>query len=381
MAYGAMMVVSPSSYEEAAAALREASASGKRVRFRGGGTKLDWGNPVPDPEVEISTSRLDRIIDHNAGDLTAVVQAGVPLRRLQDALAERGQMLALDPPPGADDAATVGGILAAGDSGPLRHSYGGPRDLVLGMTVALSDGTIARSGGRVIKNVAGYDLAKLFTGSLGTLGMILEVAVRLHPLPRRTATAIGECDGDPGPVARVASELAHLPLEAERLDAAALSAGRVQAQFAGAAADERAVEAAEVMRRAGLAATVEDGEGMWAAVRSAQRPAGSLVLRVSGLQRQLEAQLGVAGGSSIVARAASGLAWIAVSEGSVEAVESIRRELSPSPSVVLDAPREVREKVSVWGEVTRPAVSLMRNVKSRFDPAGACNPGVFVGGI
>src|SRR2546430_16810200 len=100
-------------------------------------------------------------------------------------------MLAIDPPLADGDAATVGGVLATADSGPLRHRHGGPRDLVLGTTVALSDGTVARAGGKVIKNVAGYDLAKLFTGSYGTLGAILEVAVRLHPLPPRTVTAVG----------------------------------------------------------------------------------------------------------------------------------------------------------------------------------------------
>ena len=135
--------------------------------------------------MDLETSGLDQIVEHNVGDFTAVLQAGVRLADAQAAFAAEGQMLALDPPLGADDGATIGGMVATADSGPLRHRYGGVRDLVVGMTVVLSDGTIAKSGGKVIKNVAGYDLAKLFAGSYGTLGLIASVSVRLHPLPDR----------------------------------------------------------------------------------------------------------------------------------------------------------------------------------------------------
>ncbi|HUZ28152.1 MAG TPA: FAD-binding oxidoreductase, partial [Solirubrobacteraceae bacterium] len=177
----------PTSFEAAAAALSGAAAAGESVRLIGGASKLAWGTPDPGPDVELRTAVLDQIVEHNAGDLTAVIQAGVPLARAQESFAAAGQMLALDPWLGSERQATLGGILATADSGPLRHRYGAPRDLIVGMTVALSDGTIARSGGKVIKNVAGYDLAKLFCGSFGTLGLILAVNVRLHPLPEQTA--------------------------------------------------------------------------------------------------------------------------------------------------------------------------------------------------
>ena len=133
----------------------------------------------------LETGGLDRILEHNVGDFTAVLEAGVPFADAQQAFAEHGQRLAWDPPEGGRDGrlATVGGIVATADSGPLRHRYGGVRDLVVGMNVVLSDGTIAKSGGKVIKNVAGYDVAKLFAGSFGTLGLIASVSVRLHPLP------------------------------------------------------------------------------------------------------------------------------------------------------------------------------------------------------
>ncbi|MGZ4203237.1 MAG: FAD-binding oxidoreductase, partial [Thermoleophilaceae bacterium] len=179
--------LAPESFEQAAAWLAEAAAEGRSVRPRGSGTKLGWGAVTEPAATEISTARLDAVLEHNAGDLTAVLQAGVPLAQAQARFATAGQMLALDPPlgegvAGADSAgATVGGVLATADSGPLRHRYGAARDLVIGMTVALSDGTLSSSGGKVIKNVAGYDLGKLFAGSFGTLGLILSVAVRLHP--------------------------------------------------------------------------------------------------------------------------------------------------------------------------------------------------------
>src|SRR5439155_7373453 len=152
----------PASPDEAAELLRDCAAGGLRLRPRGGGTKLGWGRPVAEADVEVLTASLDRVVEHNAGDLTAVLQAGVPLAAAQQVFAAAGQMLAFDPPLGGPDsagepAATVGGVVATGDSGPLRHRYGAARDLLLGITVALSDGTLARAGGRVIKNVAGYD--------------------------------------------------------------------------------------------------------------------------------------------------------------------------------------------------------------------------------
>ncbi|HKP91662.1 MAG TPA: FAD-binding oxidoreductase, partial [Thermoleophilaceae bacterium] len=225
-------MVTPKSYDRAAAALRDAAADGGRVRLVGSGTRSAWGAPRGEPAVEISTAKLDAIVEHNAGDLTAVVQAGVPVAKLRKKLAKAGQMLALDPP----GEGTVGGLFATADSGPLRHRHGAPRDLVLGMTVALSDGTVARTGGKVIKNVAGYDLAKLFTGSFGTLGLVASVSVRLHPLQSETASAVGASE-DPEALASAVRSLAALPLESDALDVAwDGDGGRVLVRYAGAAA-------------------------------------------------------------------------------------------------------------------------------------------------
>ena len=157
-----------------AALLRRCSDEGLRVCPVGGAARSSAGAALGEPvDVELSTAGVADVVEHNEGDLTAVLDAGAPLAAAQAAFAEAGQMLALDPPLGAGGAATIGGVVASGDSGPLRHRYGAARDLVVGMTMALADGTVARAGGKVIKNVAGYDLAKLLAGSFGTLGLIL----------------------------------------------------------------------------------------------------------------------------------------------------------------------------------------------------------------
>lgn len=378
----------PSSPAEAASLLRQCGEGGLRVRFRGGGTKLGWGRPAPGPDLELSTAGLGRIVEHAAGDLTAVLEAGVPLARAQEAFAAAGQMLAIDPPLGPGEAATAGGVVAAGDSGPLRHRYGAPRDLVLGVTLALPDGTLARAGSRVIKNVAGYDLPKLLAGSFGTLGLIVQVIVRLHPLPGATATALGET-ADPEALGRAASALAHAPLQAECLDAAwSAGGGVVLIRFGGAAPLALAARAARLMEEAGCDASVRDDDaGLWREQREAQRAgAGGAAVRVSGLLAELPriARAVERLGGALAGRAGAGLFWVRLVGGQedlVAGIEEIRRDLRPLPCAVLDAPAPVREKVDVWGEVDGPALALMRRVKERFDPAGVCNPGIFVGGI
>jgi glycolate oxidase FAD binding subunit len=376
----------PSSYEEAAAVMGRCGAEGLTVRVRGGGTKWHWGRSVPEPDVEVATAGLGRLVEHNAGDLTAVVEAGARLDAVQEAFAAQGQMLALDPP--AQEGATVGGVLATADSGPLRHRYGAMRDLVLGVTLALSDGTLARAGGKVIKNVAGYDLAKLFTGSFGTLGLVVELAVRLHPRPARTGTAAGAGD-DPGALARGAAAVAHAPLEADSLDVAwAGGSGRVLVRLSGADPTARLAQAADLLAGAGLAVDViEDDDEVWAAQRHGQRGAGGeAVVKVSALPSTLPRVLAAAAahGAPVVGRAGLGLSWLRLPAGDaaelVAAVEEIRRALAPAPVVVTDAPDEVRAGLDPWGGETGP-VTLMRRVKERFDPAGVCAPGLFVGGI
>ena len=367
--------------EAAAAALASAGEAGTPVRFVGAGTKLSWGVPVADSEVtDIRTEGLDRLLEHNEGDLTAIVEAGLPLAEAQRAFAEADQELLLDPPD-PDGTATIGGVFAAGDSGPLRTRYGGPRDLVLGVQVALSDGSVARAGGKVIKNVAGYDLSKLYTGSLGSLGLILELSLRLHPKPPSTATATGGST-DPSVLAAAALELAKAPLEARCLDLRFGGGdGALLARFGGAAPRSGAEAAARVMERAGLQASLVDSDDeIWERQREAQRSLGGTALRVSTLPSRYGELLVVVQrlGGRMVARTGLGLAWVTFEERSpgeaAEAVGSLRRELAPAPCAVLDAPADVLSLIDPWPSPAPGPLALMQRVKERFDPAGVCRP-------
>ncbi len=192
------LVASPSNTEQASAVVRAAAALGLAVIPRGTGTKLHWGNPPERAGLVVETTHLDQVVEHAAGDLVVTVQAGVTMEHLADVLAKEGQRLALDPPRWPAlygvTAGTIGGVLSTNAAGPLRYRYGTPRDLLIGITIVRADGTIAKSGGKVVKNVAGYDLGKLFAGSRGTLGLITQATFRLHPLPAATAYVTVACD-------------------------------------------------------------------------------------------------------------------------------------------------------------------------------------------
>ena len=375
----------PGSPEEAAKLLKALGEAGKAVRVRGGGTK-DWGG-IGDPvAVELETGGMAKILEHNVGDLTAVLQAGVPLAEAQAAFAAEGQMLALDPPLGAGDATTVGGMVATGDSGPLRHRYGGVRDLIVGISLALSDGSLAKAGSKVIKNVAGYDLAKLFTGSCGTLGLIVTVTVRLHPKAVGNATALGATD-DPEMLAKAAIQLARLPLEADSLDAAWQDgSGRLLARFGGATAGDQAEATAQRMRDAGLdrVQTAEDDDELWAALRAAQRRPDGASLKVSARMTDLAPAIRAteAAGGALVSRAAHGLSWITLDSGDlVRRVGGIRDALDPRSVVVQDGPAELRRELDPWGPLDPGALVVMKRLKERFDSKRIFRPGSFVGGI
>jgi glycolate oxidase FAD binding subunit len=336
---------------------------------------------TPAPDVVLSTGGLTQVLEHNEGDLTAILEAGVPLRLAQEQFAAAGQMLALDPP--GTPEATVGGVFATGDSGPLRHRYGAARDLIVGITVALPDGSVAKAGGKVIKNVAGYDLAKLFTGAFGTLGLIVSLAVRLHPRPPQALTARGVFD-DPVELAAAASALAHRPLEAESLDLGWSSGrGAVLARFGGPTAERAATNACAVMDEHGCEAeVVEDDAALWQRQRERQRSADRSVVKVSALPADLPDVLRAGDhlDATVVARAAIGLAWLAV-PGGADAVQRLRADLRPAACVLADAPEEVRAAVDPWDAERADPLPLLHRVKERFDPDGACNPGLYVGGI
>ena len=372
----------PTNIDQLVASVREHGSAGRTVRPRGGGTKLGWGAEFDSDagQVDLDIRGLNQVVEHNQGDFTAVVEAGMPLAAAQAAFARAGQMLAIDPPLGDGDAATIGGVLAANDSGPMRHRYGGMRDLVLGITVVLADGTVANACGKVIKNVAGYYLAKLFIGSVGTLGVIARVAVRLHPALPATATVVGESD-DPDRMGAAAAMLARLPLEADCLDVAwAAGSGRMLVRFAGAAAGERARAVATRLTSLEGVKIEADDAALWARQRASQRATSSdaAVVKVSSRLMDLAVILRAAdaAGGSVTSRAGLGVSWIALRDAG--RVDALRHSLAPRACTVLDGAARV---TSPWPAVDAGALAVMQRVKLRFDPRRTFRPGAFVGGI
>jgi glycolate oxidase FAD binding subunit len=379
----------PETFAQAAAALRAAEADGQRVRIVGGATKRHWGRSYAPYDVELHTGALHSILAHNAGDMTATLQAGVPLAAAQEAFAEAGQMLSLDPPVAGEDGvhgapgATIGGIVATADSGPLAHRHGGPRDLIVGATVALADGTVAKSGGTVIKNVAGYDIAKLMAGSFGTLGLLLSVNVRLHPRPERTATAFGFTD-DARTLQRAAHALASAPAELEALDVGwGDGRGRLLAQVAGPRSEPRGVRLTRELRDAGLA-DVElliDGDSeLWDAQRRAQRSSTQATVRIATRASELASLLAAVErcDGSLVGRAARGHSWVTLEPASIA---RLRSELpAGATATVQDLPGQ-GSRDDPWGPMQPALLDLTRRLKRRFDPTDTLNPGIFVGGI
>src|SRR2546421_6285670 len=209
------LVIEPGTERELVEVLRLSNEAGLTVIPRGGGTKLGWGNSPTRADLILSTARMTEIIEHAWADLTVTVEAGCTIQRLQETLAQHGQRLALDTL--WPEKATVGGVLSTNDSGALRLRFGALRDLIIGATIALPDGTLASSGGKVVKNVAGYDLPKLVTGALGTLGVITRAVFRLHPLPKdaRTVSCVaGDLDDAQRLLLAVQdSQLAHSALQ------------------------------------------------------------------------------------------------------------------------------------------------------------------------
>jgi len=386
------MVIEPGNPEEVAGALKIATGAGLQVIPRGGATKMDWGNPPRSGELTLSTRRLNRVVEHTWGDMTATVEAGCTIQRLQQTLAEHGQRLALDPL--WPDQATIGGILATNDSGPLRVRFGSLRDLVIGITLALPDGTLAKSGGKVVKNVAGYDLPKLATGSLGTLGIITQAIFRLHPVPRESRTlSFSNADSQTMNALVLAIQDCNMVPTGVQVRAGNSSTPEVDLRFEGTTAGcEAQIE--QTLRIASGARPIESPADVWNARSTLWSGAApSVVCKFSLLPADLGNFLNLIRKASeplqlpwkLVAQAV-GVGYLRLEGNDAGALLNVLQDLRKNLEtrggslVILRCPLEIKSKMDVWGSAG-DALALMRSIKAQFDPTGVLNPGRFIGGI
>ncbi len=383
-------VAEPENEQQVASLLACANEEDVAVVPRGGGTKLDWGNPPKRAQVLLSTTQLNRIVEHAWSDLTVTVEGGCTLQLLQNTLAQHGQRLAVDclwP-----ERATIGGVLSTNDSGALRLRFGALRDLIIGVTLALADGTLASSGGKVVKNVAGYDLPKLATGALGTLGVITRAVFRVHPLAHRAKTLSFLAENSTRMQEHVLSiqdsKLAHTALQI-RCNGDGRPSGDIlfEATEAGIDAQERQLRILLGPTRAEQSAEVvwNARQELWnsdnnAAILKISILPAEIATTLDTLQRLAESQQLK---WRIVAQA-TGIATLQM-EGEPDrlcaAVKQLRTEVKGKGGslVVLRRPREL-SFLDAWGD-TSDSIGLMRAVKQQLDPKGMLNPGRFVGGI
>jgi glycolate oxidase FAD binding subunit len=372
-------LLSPNKTEDISAIASYANQQNLAIEITGAGTKRGWGNPVT-ADILLDTARLTGIVSHSWQDLTATVAAGTPWAAMQRVLAEHNQQVALDPLwPGT---ATVGGIIATNDSGPMRLKYGSLRDLIIGMTIVLSDGTIAKSGGKVVKNVAGYDLHKLMTGAFGTLGVITEVTFRLHPIPAHTCVWTTSSP-TAAPIGNLMLELLDSQLS--------LQAMQLRADRSGYALDVELAGLPEVLSaqvalldRVAAASSLGNPSLPTPADPFAAREqlfaSSGVILKATMLPTAiatLSSEVVRLGGIAVTQ--ATGIMFARLSE---DAAAEALPALSPSIAAAGDGSISVLRTPQYLGAWSPPnALPLMREIKYRFDPSNTLNPGRYLGGI
>jgi glycolate oxidase FAD binding subunit len=371
--------IEPVNTEEIAAILRCADKGGFSVIPYGGGTKQGWGNPVQ-PSVILHTHRINTVLEHTWQDMTCTVGAGCQWSTMQSSLSKHGQFVALDPL--WPDHATIGGVAATNDSGSLRLRYGSLRDLIIGMTVVLADGTIARSGGKVVKNVAGYDLHKLMTGAFGTLGIITEITFRLHAIPKHVQT-FTIFSPDVEPLGQLLQKLldSHLSLQSLQL----------RSSLRGFDLDIKLATLPEVIQDqasalANLAQSVQleassSNADMWNARQECFRQTETFVIKATMFPSEIShfaTAIHALGGASVTQ--AFGIMFASLPLTASSQLEHLREKLEASRGslTVLRRPAEATAVTSTAPSDTLP---LMRELKHRFDPNRILNPGRFLGGI
>ncbi len=389
-----LFVVEPGTIEELGELMKLASREGLKVAPRGGGTKMWLGNPPTELDLVVGVARMNEVIEHVPGDQVVKVQAGIRLQDLQERLAASNQMLAVDP---SEEGATIGGIVAANSYGPRRLRYATVRDLIIGITVVLSDGTVAKAGGKVVKNVAGYDLSKLFTGSLGTLGVIADATFRLHPIPETSGTVTVEVNS-PQATGEAVQSILHsqiLPSVLElRWDGGSGTLAVLIENMEPAVAAQ-AETASSLLRPYGELRVLDSAEGNElidsmrhlldddeVKLKIGYMPAGlpDVITEVLGAAERRGAAARITG------HAGNGVTFVGLSGGGEEAqiglIEELRGVLVPKGGsvVVQTGPATLKRKVDAWGPLG-DRLSLTRRVKEKFDPGFVLNPGRFVGGI
>ena len=376
-------VARPSDAAALSRVLTAASGHGLTVVARGGGTAQDWGGPPRSLDLVLELGDL-AWIDHNAGDLVVEVGAGTPLTELQATLATAGQRLSYDP---VRLGGTVGGALATGVSGPRRLLSGALRDLVIGMTVVRADGTTARSGGRVVKNVAGYDLAKLHTGGYGTLGVISSAAFRLHPVPHALRVLSARTDS-PAQAERALAALREAAVEpaAVELERPAEGSVRLHVVLEGTPDGLRSRVHATARALGGDPAVTEelpDGWGLFPRLGTlallTTPPAESVA--TATLVGECSESLGV--GVHVRGSAPSGSLWVSFPPGTgaeqIAAVTDSTRTAHRTFTLLRAEPHVRATGIDPWGPL--PGLALTRAVKDSFDPDHRLAPGRFAGGI
>lgn len=398
-------VVFPRTQGELAAVVACAHRHGWRMLIMGQGSKLSWGEVATEIDLVLSTQQINQIVDHDTKDLTVTLEPGVSLAALQDRLAPHQQFFALDP--AYAEHATLGGIIATQDAGAWRHRYGGVRDMLLGLTFVRSDGEMAHAGGRVVKNVAGYDLMKLFTGSYGTLGVIAQVTLRLYPSPESSATVLLT-----GPAAAIASATQTLVrgaitptaldlLSSQLVTAWGLSgelglAVRLQSlsESVGAQGD-RLSELAQSFHLTATHFTDTEDAQFWSQLQQQlwlpPAPNATVVVCKFGVltATAVETMMTLAqlpsAPMTVSSRihAGSGLGVLRlVGEVSPILIGELRSLCQRNQGflTVLEAPRSLKQQIEIWG-YTGNALPSMRQLKDRFDDQRLLNPGRFVGRI
>src|SRR5712664_281827 len=386
------LVIEPGTERELAEVLRLSNEAGLAVIPRGGGTKLGWGNSLARADVILSTARMTEIIEHAWADLTVTVEAGCTVQRLQETLGQHGQRSALDPL--WPEKATVGGVLSTNDSGALRLRFGALRDLIIGVTIALPDGTLASSGGKVVKNVAGYDLPKLVTGALGTLGVITRAVFRLHPLPLNSRSfRVSNVNAEAAQKFVLAvqdSKLAHTSLQSHCSDEnPPVSDILFEGTEAGLAAQETQLRNLAVPGGVSEASnsTWMAREELWAFSDSASTAIAKISILPANMARAMKLVAHSANAHELRWKAllyATGIGWLRL-EGKpgalLGALQELRGELQGQDGslVVLHRPDKM-PAFDAWG-TAGDALPLMKAVKQQLDPKSTLNHGRFVGGI